>query len=222
MTCCVVQVGGCVILIRVIQIGYWDILISCGVVNLISKIFNEAWKFLLIVTWEQFENGPQIQPHLHLLRHKWNHAGDLWCSSFFPFDQSANLIIYFLAFQFLQGFNIPYLSKYCNNLCHKKIKIFKLNEKEYLLEKWGKSRNMATREIGLIEKKIDRAIGLIEQSVTRVLRTRENGNREIGRALKIQKLFHPTLAMVFVSSKYGFYRHLSLSSFVRDVIYRCF
>ena len=44
------------------------------------------------------------------------------------------------------------------------------------------STNRATREIGLIEKKIDRAIGLIEQLATRAVRTRENGNREIGRA----------------------------------------
>ena len=56
----------------------------------------------------------------------------------------------------------------------KSIKIFKLNEKK-----------IATREIGLIEKKIDGAIGLIKQSVTRVLRTRENGNRGIGRARAI-------------------------------------
>ena len=47
----------------------------------------------------------------------------------------------------------------------------KLNEKK-----------IATREMRRIEKKIDRAIGLIEQSATRLLRTRENGNREIGRA----------------------------------------
>ena len=43
-------------------------------------------------------------------------------------------------------------------------------------------KKIATREMGRIEKKIDRAIGLIEQSATRLLRTRENGNREIGRA----------------------------------------
>ena len=63
---------------------------------------------------------------------------------------------------------------------------------------------MATREIGLIEKKIDRALGLIEQSATRVLRTRENGNREIGRA------WIYVVTWSFGTKKFVLYKQVSL------------
>jgi hypothetical protein len=51
-----------------------------------------------------------------------------------------------------------------------------------LLEKQDYSRSKAAREVGLLEKKIDRVIWLIEQSATRAVRNRENWTREVGRA----------------------------------------